>query len=195
MYAAKGMEMCRLIQKLDQIRFVYVVVVLRPHDNLCGLVRFFTLSRTNYRQGCLHSSYNSSGNNGLVDPRVNILCLVSSLNVHEDMRGPDLDYKAECICVRLCVGADHPELHAQVPAQVPHSAGQRHPEAPLQHLQDLRVPGDRVCGRDCVSERQGETPFTLNRLAFIIWLLLCKINALHASLPPTTNPRRLNLIL
>lgn len=42
--------------------------------------------------------------------------------------------------VVLCVAPDHPELHAQVPAQVPHSAGQRHPEAPVQHLQDLRVP-------------------------------------------------------
>lgn len=67
-------------------------------------------------------------------------------------------------CAFVCVGPDNPELHAQVPAPVPHSAGQRHPEAPLQHLQDLRVPGDRVRGCDSVSERQGESPFTLDQL-------------------------------
>lgn len=70
----------------------------------------------------------------------------------------------------MCVGPDDPELHAQVPAQVPHSAGQRHPEAPLQHLQDVRVPRDRVRGCDSISERQGESAFTLHRRP-LIWLL------------------------
>lgn len=70
----------------------------------------------------------------------------------------------------MCVGPDDPELHAQVPAQVPHSAGQRHPEASLQHLQDVRVPRDRVRGCDSISERQGESAFTLHR-GPLIWLL------------------------
>lgn len=103
--------------------------------------------------------------------RVNILCLVSSCNVEKaskrDVTRPDIYSKA----VRfVCVGPDNPELHAQVPAQVPHSAGQRHPEAPLQHLQDLRLPGDRVRGRDSVSERQGESRLTLDQRT-LIWLL------------------------
>lgn len=50
---------------------------------------------------------------------------------------------------------DHPELHAQVPAQVPHSPGQRHPQAALQHLPHLRVPRDRLHRRHCLPERQG----------------------------------------
>lgn len=100
--------------------------------------------------------------------RVNTLCRVFK---HQRHRIKYSDIHSKALCVFACVGPDHPELHAQVPAQVPHSAGQRHPEAALQHLQDLRVPGDRVCGCDSVSERQGESVFTLSRLP-LIWLLL-----------------------
>lgn len=37
---------------------------------------------------------------------------------------------------------DHFKLHAQVPAPVPHRPSQRYPQASLQHVQDLRFPGD-----------------------------------------------------
>ena len=38
--------------------------------------------------------------------------------------------------------ADDPELYAQVPAEVPPGEGQRHPSAPLLHIQDLRLQGN-----------------------------------------------------
>lgn len=95
---------------------------------------------SNYRQVCLHNNYNG----------------IKTM----------LWYSLRS-CVFALIGADHPELHAQVPAQVPHSAGQRHPEAPLQHLQDLRLPGDRVRGCDSLSERQGTSVYTLNQLPLI----------------------------
>ena len=38
--------------------------------------------------------------------------------------------------------ADDPELDAQVPAEVPPGQGQRHPSAPLLHIQDLRLQGN-----------------------------------------------------
>ena len=42
----------------------------------------------------------------------------------------------------LILVADDPELNAQVPAKVPPGEGQRHPSAPLLHIQDLRLQGD-----------------------------------------------------
>lgn len=102
--------------------------------------------------------------------RVNIFCLVSTLNVEKTSKRHQMPLYSLQSCVFVCVGPDHPELNAQVPAQVPHSAGQRHPEAPLQHLQDLRLPGDRVRGCDSISKRQGESLFTLNQLP-LIWLI------------------------
>ena len=52
---------------------------------------------------------------------------------------------------------DDPELDAQVPASVPPGPGQRHPPAPLLHLQDLRL--QRVClhWRHGLPEREGHT--------------------------------------
>lgn len=44
-------------------------ILLSRHDNMCGLVRFFPSPRTNYRQVCSHSNYNSINNNAPDDPR------------------------------------------------------------------------------------------------------------------------------
>ena len=58
----------------------------------------------------------------------------------------------------LILVADDPELDAQVPAEVPPGEGQRHPSAPLLHLQDLRLQGaltirignmTEVCFQEC----------------------------------------------
>ena len=42
----------------------------------------------------------------------------------------------------LILVADDPELDAQVPAEVPPGESQRHPSAPLLHIQDLRLQGN-----------------------------------------------------
>ena len=63
---------------------------------------------------------------------------------------------------------DYPELYAQVPAPVPHREGQRHPEAPLLYVPDLRVPGDRLRGGDRVSERQGEPHVPVTRTSYFV---------------------------
>lgn len=48
--------------------------------------------------------------------------------------------------------ADHPELHAQVSAQVPLGPRQRHPPAALLHLQDVRLQRVPVHWRDGLSK-------------------------------------------
>ena len=52
--------------------------------------------------------------------------------------------------------ADDPELDAQVPAEVSPGEGQRHLEAALLHVPDLRVQGDRVHRGHGVPERKGK---------------------------------------
>lgn len=51
--------------------------------------------------------------------------------------------------------ADDPELNAQVSATVPLGARQRHPQAALFHLQDLRLQGDGVHSSHSIPERKG----------------------------------------
>lgn len=54
------------------------------------------------------------------------------------------------------VVSDDIELDAQVPAEVSSGAGQRHPEASLLDLQELRFQGNGVYRGDRLSEREGE---------------------------------------
>ena len=54
------------------------------------------------------------------------------------------------------LSADDPELDAQVPASVPPGPGQRHPPAPLLHLQDLRVQGVPVHRSHSISKRESD---------------------------------------
>lgn len=54
------------------------------------------------------------------------------------------------------VVSDDIELDAQVPAEVSPGAGQRHPEASLLDLQELRFQGNGVYRGDRLSEREGE---------------------------------------
>lgn len=93
--------------------------------------------------------------------RVNIFC---SACATMSVAFKEIPWYSTQTCCVVIVWLDNLELHAQVPAQVPHSAGQRHPEAPLQHFQDLRLPRDWIRGCNRVSERQGESLFTLGRL-------------------------------
>lgn len=60
--------------------------------------------------------------------------------------------------------ADDPELDAQVPAAVPPGARQRHPQAALLHLQDVRLQGDRVHRRHGIPEREGEKAFVVRTI-------------------------------
>ena len=53
--------------------------------------------------------------------------------------------------------SDHPQLDAQVPAAVPPGAGQRHHEAALLDLQDLRLQGDRVHRSHRLPERENHS--------------------------------------
>ena len=54
------------------------------------------------------------------------------------------------------VVSDDIELDAQVPAEVSPGAGQRHLEASLLHVQELRFQGDGIYRGDRLSEREGE---------------------------------------
>ena len=57
--------------------------------------------------------------------------------------------------------ADHPELDAQVPAEISPRQSQRHRQAALLHVQDVRLQGDPVHRRDGLSEREGELILTV----------------------------------
>ena len=59
------------------------------------------------------------------------------------------------ITVPFPLFADHPELDAQVPAEVPLGQGKRHPAAALLHVQDVRLQGDRLHRRDRLPKREG----------------------------------------
>lgn len=52
--------------------------------------------------------------------------------------------------------ADDPKLDAQVPTEIPFGEGERHPEAALLNIQDLRLQGDRVHSGHRLPERKGE---------------------------------------
>lgn len=81
----------------------FFAVVLSPHDNMCGLVRFFPLLRANYRQVCLHSNYNSINNNGVDDRSPYILAIVPSFNVDKTSRRHKMSRYLLGCCVCSCV--------------------------------------------------------------------------------------------
>lgn len=54
------------------------------------------------------------------------------------------------------VVSDDIELDAQIPAEVSPGASQRHPEASLLDVQELRFQGDGIHRGDRLSEREGE---------------------------------------
>lgn len=56
----------------------------------------------------------------------------------------------------LLLLADHPELDAQVPAEVPLGQGERHTEAALLNVSDLCLQGDGVHRCHGVPERKSK---------------------------------------
>lgn len=52
----------------------------------------------------------------------------------------------------LCVKADDIEFDAQVPAAISSGAGQRHPQAALQHVSHLCLQGDGIHRRHGLSK-------------------------------------------
>ena len=64
--------------------------------------------------------------------------------------------RTEFQAIRNCEDllSDDSELNAQIPAAIPPGSSERHFEAPLRELQDLRVPRDRVHRRDSIPERK-----------------------------------------
>lgn len=59
-------------------------------------------------------------------------------------------------CTYLFLVADDPELDAQVPAQVSPREGERHPEAALLDVQNVRLQRDGVHSGHRLPERKGE---------------------------------------
>lgn len=106
-----------------------------------------------------------------------------------NMKELERERKKECMCVRerardycehgLCAVKqsvpmygpmisfpDDIELDAQVSAKVSPGAGQRHLEASLLHVQELRFQGDGIHRGDRLSEREGESSLCSDLIFF-----------------------------